>query len=80
MQRYEEVIRFCEETLYAAERNRLCLCPEEHSESNNLDNSSCSVKLWRYHLIAKSYFFLGKLEEAHQFLKKYDQIKVMGCR
>ncbi|KAF8661508.1 hypothetical protein HU200_056928 [Digitaria exilis] len=80
LQRYEEVIRFCEETLYAAERNRLCLCPEEHSESNNVDNSSCSVKLWRYHLIAKSYFFLGKLEEAHQFLKKYDQIKVMGCK
>ncbi|KAF8724201.1 hypothetical protein HU200_021221 [Digitaria exilis] len=80
LQRYEEVIRFCEETLYAAERNSLCLCPEEHSESNNVDNSSCSVKLWRYHLIAKSYFFLGKLEEALQFLKKYDQIKVMGCR
>uniref|UniRef100_K3XE42 J domain-containing protein n=1 Tax=Setaria italica TaxID=4555 RepID=K3XE42_SETIT len=36
--------------------------------------------LWRYHLIAKSYFFLGKLEEAHLFLKKYDQIKVMECR
>ncbi|CAO2180288.1 unnamed protein product [Urochloa humidicola] len=80
LQRYEEVIRFCEETLYVAERNSLCLCPDKHSESNNLDSDTCSVKLWRYHLIAKSYFFLGKLEEAHQFLKKYDQIKVKECR
>ncbi|CAD6231982.1 unnamed protein product [Miscanthus lutarioriparius] len=80
LQRYEEVIRFGEETLYVAERNSVCLCLDKHSESNNLDNNTCSVKLWRYHLIAKSYFFLGKLEEANQFLKKNDQIKVMGCR
>ncbi|XP_062196379.1 uncharacterized protein LOC133899394 isoform X2 [Phragmites australis] len=70
LRRYEEVIRFCEETLYQAERNSVCLCPDKHSKSKYLDNGSCSVKLWRYHLIAKSYFFLGKLEEAHQFLKK----------
>ncbi|XP_066306116.1 uncharacterized protein [Miscanthus floridulus] len=80
LQQYEEVIRFCEETLYVAERNSVCLCLDKHSESNNLDNNTCSVKLWRYHLIAKSYFFLGKLEEANQFLKKNDKIKVMGCR
>jgi DnaJ homolog subfamily C member 7 len=80
LQRYEEVIRFCEETLYVAERNSVCLCLDKQSESNNLVNNTCFVKLWRYHLIAKSYFFLGKLEEANQFLKKNDQIKVMGCR
>ncbi|KAJ1283272.1 hypothetical protein BS78_03G115900 [Paspalum vaginatum] len=80
LQQYEEVIRFCEETLSVAERNSVCLCHGEHSENNNFNNNTCSVKLWRYHLIAKSYFFLGKLEEAHQFLKKYEQINVMGCR
>lgn len=80
LQRYEEVILFCEETLYVAERNSVCLCLDKQSESNNLVNNTCFVKLWRYHLIAKSYFFLGKLEEANQFLKKNDQIKVMGCR
>ncbi|OEL32160.1 hypothetical protein BAE44_0006820 [Dichanthelium oligosanthes] len=80
LQRYEEVIRFCEETLYLAERNSVCLCLGENSESNNLDNNTCSVTLWRHHFIAKSYFFLGKLEEAHQFLKKYEQMKVMECR
>ncbi|CAL4976870.1 unnamed protein product [Urochloa decumbens] len=80
LQRYEEVIRFCEETLYIAERNSVCLCPDKNSEGNNLDNNTCSVKLWRHHLIAKSYFCLGKLEEAHQFLKKYEQMKVTKCR
>ncbi|XP_025819556.1 dnaJ homolog subfamily C member 7-like [Panicum hallii] len=80
LQQYEEVIEFCEETLYLAERNSVCLCLDENTESNNLDNNTCSVKLWRRYLIAKSYFFLGKLEEAHQFLKKYDQVKVMECR
>ncbi|TVU22628.1 hypothetical protein EJB05_32341, partial [Eragrostis curvula] len=79
LRRYEEVIQFCQETLHLAERNSICFCPGEHSESNNLE-SCCSVKLWRYHLIAKSYFFLGKLEEAQQFLKKYEQTKVMECR
>nr|WQQ40047.1 NAJ4 protein [Cenchrus americanus] len=80
LQRYEEVIRFCEETLYLAERNSVCFCLDKNSESNNLDNNTCSVKLWRHHLIAKSYFFLGKLEEAHQLLKKYEEMKVTECR
>jgi DnaJ family protein C protein 7 len=76
----DEVIQFCEETLYLAERNSVCLCLDENTESSNLDNNTCSVKLWRQYLIAKSYFFLGKLDEAHKFLKKYDQVKVMECR
>lgn len=79
MRQYEEVIQFCQETLYLAERNSICLSPDENSESNNLDTTCCSVKLWRYYLIAKSYFFLGNLEEAQQFLKKYEQTNV-GCR
>lgn len=49
------------------------MCPDEHSKNIILDSYSCSVKLWRYYLIAKSYFFIGKLEEAHQFLKKHEQ-------
>ncbi|KAL6627701.1 hypothetical protein ACP70R_031427 [Stipagrostis hirtigluma subsp. patula] len=80
LRQYEEVIRYCDETLCQAERNSVCFCPDEHSENNNLESSSCSVKLWRYHLIAKSYFFLGKLEEAHLFVKKYEQTRLVSCR
>ncbi|VAH60178.1 unnamed protein product [Triticum turgidum subsp. durum] len=73
LRRYEELIQFCEETLQLAERNSVPLCLDEHLENINLDSYGFSVKSWRYYLIAKSYFFIGKLEEAHQFLKKYEQ-------
>jgi DnaJ family protein C protein 7 len=71
LRRYEEVIRFCGETLHLAERNSVSMSLDEHPENINLDSYS-SVKLWRYYLITKSYFFMGKLEEAHQFLKKHE--------
>ncbi|VAH76076.1 unnamed protein product [Triticum turgidum subsp. durum] len=70
LRRYEELIQFCEETLQLAERNSVPLCLDEHLENINLDSYGFSVKSWCYYLIAKSYFFIGKLEEAHQFLKK----------
>ncbi|VAH76067.1 unnamed protein product [Triticum turgidum subsp. durum] len=73
LRRYEELIQFCEETLQLAERNSVPLCLDEHLENINLDSYGFSVKSWCYYLIAKSYFFIGKLEEAHQFLKKYEQ-------
>ncbi|XP_006644051.3 uncharacterized protein LOC102708842 isoform X2 [Oryza brachyantha] len=78
LQRYEEVIRFCEETLHLAAENSLSLC--QHSKIIDFDNCSSSVKLWRYYIIAKSYFFIGKLEEAHQFLKKHRQEALVECR
>ncbi|KQK03864.1 hypothetical protein BRADI_2g10286v3 [Brachypodium distachyon] len=80
LRRYEEVIRFCEETLHLAEKNSVSVCPDEHSEKINADSYSCSVKLWRYYLIAESYFFIGKLEEAQQFLKKHEQATLVECR
>nr|XP_051224400.1 uncharacterized protein LOC127342484 isoform X2 [Lolium perenne] len=73
LRRYEEVIRFCGETLHLAERNSVSMCLDEHPENIKLDSCCSSVKLWRYYLITKSYFFTGKLEEAHQFLKKHEQ-------
>ncbi|KAG8052668.1 hypothetical protein GUJ93_ZPchr0001g32387 [Zizania palustris] len=78
LQRYEDVIHFCEETLHLAEENSVTLC--QHSKIFELDNCSSSVKLWRYYLIAKSYFFIGKLEEANQFLKKHEQEALVECR
>lgn len=49
LQRYEQIIQMCEQTLSSAE-----------SDS------------WRTNLIVKSYFYLGKLEEAHAFIKKQE--------
>ncbi|XP_076950129.1 uncharacterized protein LOC143623009 isoform X2 [Bidens hawaiensis] len=49
LQRYEQIIQMCEQTLSSAE-----------SDS------------WRTNMIVKSYFYLGKLEEAHAFIKKQE--------
>ncbi|KAI3677220.1 hypothetical protein L1987_86843 [Smallanthus sonchifolius] len=49
LQRYEQIILMCEQTL-----------SPDGSDS------------WRSNLIVKSYFYLGKLEEAHEFIKKQE--------
>ncbi|KAJ0511752.1 putative DnaJ domain, tetratricopeptide-like helical domain superfamily [Helianthus annuus] len=49
LQRYEQIIQMCEQTL-----------------------SSAGSDSWRSNLIVKSYFYLGKLEEAHEFIKKQE--------
>jgi DnaJ family protein C protein 7 len=68
LRKYEQVIQFCEQTLNSAESNS--------SVDTNLDESM----LWRCHLIVKSYFYLGKLEEALVFLKKQDESLCMKKR
>ncbi|XP_072982402.1 uncharacterized protein [Typha latifolia] len=76
LRRYEEVIQFCEETLELAERNSLSHDPD--SETKNIDSSQnvkSSSRLWRWRLISISYFYLGKLEEALELLKKHEQVK-----
>lgn len=59
----------CEQTLESAERNSL---------SKNKDGSesikSYPVNHWRWGLISKSYFYLGRLEEALELLEKHEQL------
>lgn len=44
---------------------------------NNVDGpearASSSFRLWRWNLIAKSYFYLGKMDEALDFVKKQEE-------
>ncbi|KAI3743531.1 hypothetical protein L1987_61241 [Smallanthus sonchifolius] len=49
LQRYEQIIPMCEQTL-----------------SSDVSDS------WRLNLIVKCYFYLGRLEEAHEFIKKQE--------
>ncbi|XP_010938663.1 uncharacterized protein [Elaeis guineensis] len=79
---YEEVIQLCEQSLDSAKRNSFLAGSDDQLE--NPDSSgqtkSSSVKLWRWHLISKSYFYLGKLEEALELLRKHEQVKPIGER
>ncbi|CAL9759983.1 unnamed protein product [Musa acuminata subsp. burmannicoides] len=71
LRRYKEVIVFCEQTIEIAERNyALCRVSTDNSE----DMQSCPMRLWRLNLMSKSYFYLGRFEEAVELLKKHEKV------
>lgn len=39
------------------------------------DFEDIPARLWRWHLMSRANFYLGRLEEALELLKKYDQVK-----
>nr|CAD1840027.1 unnamed protein product [Ananas comosus var. bracteatus] len=76
LRRYEEVIQFCEQTLDLAERNTVsCSADGQSKNVNNSEQVKCYPRLWRWRLISKSNFYLGKLEEALDLLKKHEQVE-----
>ncbi|CAD5171111.1 unnamed protein product [Musa acuminata subsp. malaccensis] len=76
LRRYEEVIQFCEQTMEHAERNVLSGTNVQLSKVDNFEDIQViSVRLWRWCLISESNFYLGRLEEALDLLKKQDKMK-----
>ncbi|KAL8122224.1 hypothetical protein AgCh_018827 [Apium graveolens] len=75
LRRYDEVILFCEKTMDSAKIN--CSVVGRDNRLNNGDDpevrASCSFRLWRWNFIAKSYFYLGKMDEALDFVKKQEE-------
>ncbi|KAH9617277.1 hypothetical protein KSS87_009638 [Heliosperma pusillum] len=73
LRRYEDVIQLCEETLEAAEKNFSISGANEllsNMDAEILENYL--FRTWRFGLIFKSNFYLGKLEEALEFLEKQE--------
>ena len=79
LRRYEELILLCEHTLEVAEKNSSLLAANR--QSPNMEDSdvlkSYSFRIWRYGLIFKSNFYLGKIEEALNFLEKQEKWRSM---
>ncbi|KAL0418477.1 UNVERIFIED_CONTAM: Ubiquitin carboxyl-terminal hydrolase 24 [Sesamum radiatum] len=75
LKKYEELIQFCEHILGSVESNFLMLGADIHSvELHRFDlKTAPSFKVWCSSLILKSYFYLGKLEDAVVFLKKQEE-------
>lgn len=69
LRKYEEVVQLCEQTLESAERNSLSK-DKDGSESIK----SYPLNHWRWGLVSKSYFYLGRLEEALELLEKREQL------
>lgn len=74
LQKYEEIIQLCEQTFHSAKKNSPPL--DASGQSMELDGSEptkdVSFRLWRCCLIFKSYFTLGRLEEAIAALEKQE--------
>ncbi|XP_023887583.2 uncharacterized protein LOC111999685 isoform X2 [Quercus suber] len=73
LRRYDEAIQQCEQSLYFAEKNFASV-----STGANMDGSECqsysSVRLWRWCLISRCYFHLGRLEAALDLLQKLEKV------
>ncbi|THF95699.1 hypothetical protein TEA_025292 [Camellia sinensis var. sinensis] len=80
LRKYEEMIQLCEQTLGSAEMNCSAVVSAD-GHITNLDSSDArkppSFRLWRWRLIIQSYFYLGRLEEALEFLKKQEESEWM---
>jgi DnaJ family protein C protein 7 len=58
-----------------AERSAVLINSNGEPNSSNVSGKAeCSVTLWRPYLICKSYFLLGKLDEALDLLKKHELV------
>ncbi|KAF5203662.1 Tpr repeat-containing thioredoxin ttl4 [Thalictrum thalictroides] len=67
LRKYEEVIQLCEQSLDSAEKNSPSVIANGTESLKN-----CPARLWRWHLMAKSYFYMGRLEEALGFIEKVE--------
>ncbi|PSS33546.1 DnaJ subfamily C member like [Actinidia chinensis var. chinensis] len=76
LQRYAEVIQLCEQTLESAVKNfAVAACDNKllNADCPNYNNSS--IRLWRWRLMSKSYFHLGRLELALDLLEKQELLR-----
>ncbi|CAH9079328.1 unnamed protein product [Cuscuta epithymum] len=65
LQKYGEAIKLCEQTLDFAEKNHVSLSTE---------NIKGSLRMWRWCIMSKSYYYLGKLEAALHLIEKQEQV------
>ncbi|GMI63337.1 hypothetical protein HRI_000003000 [Hibiscus trionum] len=80
LRKYEEAIQFCEQSLFIAEKNFSKAETDNQLASTDGSGSYSFAMLWRWHLMSKSYFCMGKLEKALDLLQKLEQVGSMEDR
>lgn len=73
LQKYDAAIQLCEHSQYLAEKNFAMPNSTINSNISVCDSYSC-VKLWRWSLISKCHFHLGRLEASLNVLEKIQQV------
>ncbi|KAF3794539.1 DnaJ-like protein subfamily C member 7 [Nymphaea thermarum] len=72
LRKYEDVIQLCEQTLGSAERNSVLVSSySSHKHDDGTAKLKCTAKIWRWCMIARAYFLLGRLEDALDLLEKH---------
>lgn len=79
LHKYEEAIQLCEQSLSFAEKNCASLSTVANVEGYGCEVYS-TVRLWRWCLIPKCYFHLGRLEAALELLQKLEQAESIRDR
>jgi DnaJ family protein C protein 7 len=73
LRKYEEAIQQCEQSLNFAEKNFASLSTAAKMEGSGCESYS-TVRLWRWCLISRCYFHLGRLEAALDLLQKLEKV------
>ncbi|MBA0684221.1 hypothetical protein Goari_025816, partial [Gossypium aridum] len=74
LKRYEEAIQLCEQPLFVAQNSSSEA--EIDKQITSTDGCGCysTAMLWRWNLMSKSYFYMGKLEKALELLQKLEHV------
>lgn len=77
LRNFHEAIQMCEQTLEFAKKNEIVTKSDCQSKGADCSKSMeiSHSKFWRWRITAKSYFYLGKLEEANELLQKHEKVK-----
>jgi DnaJ family protein C protein 7 len=81
LRKYEDVIQLCEHTFDSAKKNSPPLHADYHVENLGPElTKGISFMIWRCRFIFKSYFHLGRLEEAIVSLEKQEELTSIARR
>ncbi|VVB14282.1 unnamed protein product [Arabis nemorensis] len=73
LEKYEAAIKLCEQTVDLAGKNSLPVVSMANSDSHDTPKD-INFRIWRCRLMLKSYFHMGKLEEAIASLQEQEQL------
>ncbi|XP_009121848.1 uncharacterized protein LOC103846639 [Brassica rapa] len=73
LEKYEASIKLCEQTIDLAGKNSLPVDANKYPDSDDTPKD-LNFGIWRCRLMLKSYFHMGKLEEAINSLEKQEQL------
>ncbi|KAJ1430029.1 Tetratricopeptide-like helical domain superfamily, partial [Sesbania bispinosa] len=73
LQKYEAAIQLCEQSQYLAEKN-FALENSANNSNSSMHYSHSNLNLWRWSVISRCYFHLGKLEASLNVIEKLHQV------